>query len=617
MYLRKMFYRKPSYFCIKHEEKNMKRNIVIILTVLFCLFHVMLSAQHKEQLFLPYTWEQASLIAARENKLVMIEFGEVASGVRQKILRQPDLVSYLCRNVVAIQMDAGTPEGQEFLPRLLMFDPPRYAFFMPYGDLVGSISPEEVGQRGEALRETLQQAREKAERKKRNSRSVSFLEAGLKQAAEKAAKEDKLIFAYLPFDHCQACLLIEKDVFTLDSVADFFNKNFVNIRLTAGQAPLFLKDNEVSDKPVFLFFNGKGKVVYRAGGFCQGEQLVGYGKTAFKKAEGISFRQLSTAEARVLAGEQGKMIFYDHYRNGNVHQELLRTVFADPDVAECFEQNFINVAVEGDESMLVFTDASGKELHRVKEVENAEELLAEAQLVITGKGLSAMDEDYLRGERVPAFLREYIGRLYNAGRKRDASDVAVRYLLTLPEDCLKEETNWELFRQYVLNAHSNIFDYVLAHRQELAALYGAEPVQQKIAEIWIAGAEDFVQEGEFDEVAFKVYTKRLKQEKVEGWRNIVRNARMNAAEKTADWTTYVTLAEEKWNEETISDAELYRWGTIINQKCQDEAIRYKAARWFAEEALAMERRERQSGKVKLNSYKGFFEKLVDDLIGKK
>ena len=77
------------------------------------------------------------------------------------------------------------------------------------------------------------------------------------------------------------------------------------------------------------------------------------------------------------------------------------------------------------------------------------------------------------------------------------------------------------------------------------------------------------------------------------------------------------FGREKWYEEKIPDAELYSWGVKINENCPDEAIRYKAAHWFVQAAQEMERKERVTGKVSMSSYKGFFEKLADDLVGKK
>ena len=207
--------------------------------------------------------------------------------------------------------------------------------------------------------------------------------------------------------------------------------------------------------------------------------------------------------------------------------------------------------------------------------------------------------------------------LGRADRYREAGEIAAVYFSALPSDCLREAEYWDIFDRYYMLADTDLFQYVLTHRKELYDLYGEDKVRKKIAAVWIAGAENFVQDGVFDEVGFKAYTKRLKKEKVEEWRQIVRNARMHAAERTGDWRTFVGLAEEKWYEEKIPDAELYSWGVKINENCPDEAIRYKAAHWFVQAAQEMERKERVTGKVSMSSYKGFFEKLADDLVGKK
>ena len=54
---------------------------------------------------------------------------------------------------------------------------------------------------------------------------------------------------------------------------------------------------------------------------------------------------------------------------------MLRTVFADPEVAALFEQQFVNVARESGQAVLVFTDAGGNELHRVRNIMSPEDLL--------------------------------------------------------------------------------------------------------------------------------------------------------------------------------------------------------------------------------------------------
>ena len=601
----------------KHKSV-MKRILFMIILGLGGLMPVNRTlAQRAVDLFQAYSWEQASLQAARENKLVLVEVGPIDPKVERGIQTKPDLVNYLQRNVIAIRLNANDTKNSGFQTHLLMYEPPLFAFFMPYGDLLEMIKPEEVLQDPSALRETLEKAKERAAVKKRNSRSVRFEDLPFEEALAKAEEAEQPVCIYFTADRCQACLLLEKNVLNLDEVADYYNDHFVNLRVNTSRTQELARRYGIKQCPAFLFLNAKGKVIYQDEGAETKEQLLDNAALALKKAGGISFQELSDEEARAKVQQENKPVFIDYYIPGGAHKEMLRTVFADPEVAALFEQQFVNVARESGQAVLVFTDAGGNELHRVRNIMSPEDLLQEARMVLEGKGLAGMEKEFRQGSRRPEFLKSYMAMLGRADRYREAGEIAAVYFSALPSDCLREAEYWDIFDRYYMLADTDLFQYVLTHRKELYDLYGEDKVRKKIAAVWIAGAENFVQDGVFDEAGFKAYTKRLKKEKVEEWRQIVRNARMHAAECTGDWRTFVDLAEEKWYEEKIPDAELYSWGVKINENCPDEAIRYKAAHWFVQAAQEMERKERVTGKVSMSSYKGFFEKLADDLVGKK
>ena len=572
------------------------------------------AAQPIPTLFQPLSWEQASMVAARENKLVLVEVGNVAAGIEKKFQQHRELMNYMMRNVVAIRMDMSTPAGKEFEPRLLLYPYPAYAYFMPYGDLVGIITPEQVGRNPEVLREAFQLAQKAALEKKNNSRSVAFADMNFQQVLVAAKEADRNIFIFVSDAQHQPSLLMEKNVFNLDQVADFYNQNFINLHVSAKQGQGMLPAIEIEGLPAFLYLNVNGKLLYQAQGYSTASQLVQYGNQALERARGIQFEPLADEQARLRAGQTGRLIFTDYYTVGSVHKELVKNVFSDPEVTSFFTENFINVGREGNISCLTFSDAFGKELHRVVRVKDAAEMLQEAKRVLAGKGVAGMKQTYLQGEREAGFMEDYIRVLARAGMSGEASRMTVEYLSSFSPDCLKEKKYWDFFYLYAGQVTPEFFEYILSHRYELFGLYGEEEVRKKITDLWVAGAEEFVKEGTFDEVGFKAYTKRLKKEKVEGWRLIVRNARMHAAEKLEDWKTFVNLAEEKWNEEQIPDAELYRWGMKINEQCRDANVRYKMAQWLAQRAIEMERKERLNGKVRIASYKGFFEKLADDLM---
>ena len=146
----------------------MKRILFMIILGLGGLMPVnRILAQRAVDLFQDYSWEQASLQAARENKLVLVEVGPIDLKVERGIQTKPDLVNYLQRNVIAIRLNANDTKNSGFQTRLLMYEPPLFAFFMPYGDLLEMIKPGEVLQDPSALRETLEKAKERAAAKKR------------------------------------------------------------------------------------------------------------------------------------------------------------------------------------------------------------------------------------------------------------------------------------------------------------------------------------------------------------------------------------------------------------------------------------------------------------------
>ena len=496
------------------------------------------SAQSLGNLFQPLTWEQASLVAAREDKLVLVEVGDAGEVTEQALQGLREVAEELGRDVVAIRMDMQTPQGKAFEPRLLLASYPCFAFFMPYGDLVGVVAAEAVRKEPALLKEALAEAEKKADIKRRNSRSVRFSAGSLAEAVAVAQANGKYVFVFVADDSRQASLLMERDVFTLDRVADVFNRDFVNVRMVVGEEDIDNYGIAGEDAPVCLFLNAAGKCLYRATGFQDADALLACAGQALEKAKGIPFRVLTEEEAQLQATREGKFIFMDCYTDNRVHQELAERVFTDPDVTDFFTAHFVSLAREGEATGLVFTDASGKEVHRLRSVVDAADLLREARKVVDGNGLESMKNRFRQGERGDEFVVAYLTALARAGEEEEASRALMAYLEPLAPECLNERRYWELFAQYGKTASPVLLDYLLSHREELGEWYGEAAVGDKIATLWIAGASVFVRDGQFDEEGFKAYAKRLRREKVEGWRSIARNARMQLAEQTEDWKTF-------------------------------------------------------------------------------
>lgn len=584
-----------------------------------------------QQLASGMSWEDASMLANKENKLVLVAVGIQPD---KKIFSNSDIRHFLERTVVGIQMDMQSETGKRFEPKLLLTPFPVYAFFMPFGDLLTTISVGEVSRNPQALADAAVKAQEMARVKRTNSRSVQFEKSVSEELFRKASEEGKTIFMYFRRSDCRECLWMEKNVFNLDNVADFYNRYFVSCIVddTTGD---WVRRYGLENTPAYLFVNPEKKVVYRGTNrLLTADEFLQEGEKALEKSKGIAFTDAVWKEILEKARGEQKLIFADVYGQlGKERRALVNTVYRDPGVADFFNRHFINAdydltKIDGKSLefflpanfsfAMYFLDSAGNVVHQVIELPDTTGMLQEARRAIEGKGVTAMTLKYENGCREDDFIEEYIQVLARAGKSEEVGEITRSYLEKFSWNKLKEAKYWKLFRAYFKAADSDLFSDMYTHKAEFYPLFSEKQVNAKIQEIWEAGAGSYIrnQAGAFifDEKGFKEYGKRLKKEKVENRNYILRKSRMDAAEKTGDWRIFSELAEERWNEEQIPETELYTWGIKINENCQDKSIRYKAARWFAIAAYQIEEKEKRSGKVRISSYKGFFEKLVNDLL---
>jgi thioredoxin-related protein len=100
------------------------------------------------------------------------------------------------------------------------------------------------------------------------NREITFEHGDVASVLARAKKENKLIFIDAYTEWCGPCKWMAKNVFTNDTVADYFNRNFVNYKLDMekGEGIEFAKKYSVRCYPNLLFIDGDGKLVHRAAG---------------------------------------------------------------------------------------------------------------------------------------------------------------------------------------------------------------------------------------------------------------------------------------------------------------------------------------------------------------
>ena len=235
-------------------ESRMEKIRLLRTGIIICLltmFVSSVSAQKYKSVFKNLTWEQAAELAQKEGKIVLVDAMRKArtpedqkkqDAAERKLFSIPDIMNFCDQHVIAIHIDMGSEAGQAFAPKLMMNMYPTYGFFMPNGDILGVVSPYLLAQKPEKFEEVGNKALKDAEVKRNNNRSIQFEEICLKDAMAKAKKENRLIFIDAYTDYCQPCMLMVKNVFSLNKVADFYNQNFINLKMHFG------KEKELAEK---------------------------------------------------------------------------------------------------------------------------------------------------------------------------------------------------------------------------------------------------------------------------------------------------------------------------------------------------------------------------------
>jgi thioredoxin-related protein len=112
------------------------------------------------------------------------------------------------------------------------------------------------------------------------NKGIIFFEGSWEDALAKAQKEHKIIFVDAYTTWCGPCKRMSAEVFTDAAVGEYFNKNFVNLKIDMEKSEgiKFGQKYEVSSYPTLLFIDAEGKEVNVAKGSRPADQFLALAK---------------------------------------------------------------------------------------------------------------------------------------------------------------------------------------------------------------------------------------------------------------------------------------------------------------------------------------------------
>ncbi|WP_316818655.1 thioredoxin family protein [Pedobacter nyackensis] len=114
------------------------------------------------------------------------------------------------------------------------------------------------------------------------AQGITFQHSSLAEVKEMAKAKNKLIFIDFYTDWCGPCKMMSKEVFPQKEVGDFYNANFIAVKIDAekGEGPAIAKQYGISGYPTLAYINYKGEVMHKFVGSTGVTEFIGHGKAA-------------------------------------------------------------------------------------------------------------------------------------------------------------------------------------------------------------------------------------------------------------------------------------------------------------------------------------------------
>ncbi|MBI1182901.1 DUF255 domain-containing protein [bacterium] len=121
----------------------------------------------------------------------------------------------------------------------------------------------------------------------KSDKGIEFFHGTWKEALAEAQSSGKPIFADVYAVWCGPCKMMSNYVFTQGDVGEFFNKNFVCVKVDAerGEGPAVARKYAVEGYPTLLFVNGEGETLIKTAGARSGNDLIKLGEKVLEKAK--------------------------------------------------------------------------------------------------------------------------------------------------------------------------------------------------------------------------------------------------------------------------------------------------------------------------------------------
>ncbi|PKP05729.1 MAG: hypothetical protein CVU10_10290 [Bacteroidetes bacterium HGW-Bacteroidetes-5] len=138
------------------------------------------------------------------------------------------------------------------------------------------------------------------------AQGINFQELTLNEAIAKAKAENKFVFIDSYTDWCGPCKMMDKEIYPMKEMGDYFNPKFISLKLNAEkgvEGPAVKEKFGIKAYPTFVILDGDGKLLHMFAGGVLGLAFIDKIEESFNPEKAFG-----TLQKRYNSGERDKKL---------------------------------------------------------------------------------------------------------------------------------------------------------------------------------------------------------------------------------------------------------------------------------------------------------------------
>lgn len=223
----------------------------------------------------------------------------------------------------------------------------------------------------------------------------------------------------------------------------------------------------------------------------------------------VQFEDTTFAVSLAKAKAANKPIFMDGFASWcGPCKYMAKTIFTQDKVADFMNASFVSVKFDMEKGegitlakkygvkafpTFLILDTAGNLVHKIVGSSEADQFLENVKAGLNpATSLAGQQASYRAGKHDPAFVKGYLNTLKEAYMEDTAEAVATTYLRTLKEKDRITKDTWPIYSDFISNASSKEFLFILTNRIKFTDAVGDSAVDAKITSVFTEKAMSFL-----------------------------------------------------------------------------------------------------------------------------